>query len=458
MYKRLKKIIKIIERLGQDDTGSVAAYVAGFSILVLGLGAVSVDVGRLSVVQTQMQNRADAGALAGAAQLDSQEGARARATNMAMNASRSDSMFTTGGSELGVQAVTFYQAIEPDLVLADSDENAKFIRVSMAPKTMNYIFRPLSVGVDAPDSATMNAEAIAKPEPFMCHAPPLMICDLGENDPTIDLNSTDVIGRQVVLKPANGGDAWAPGNYGLLALPDGSIGASALEAALAAVQPADCYGIEIGTAPGVKTNKVQSGINARFGVDTSWSEPAPNVINYPQDEDVAAETEDVLGNGTWDLATYWSDKHDTPLPDDLIDATRYQVYLYELGETFARNGTRTIFPIDGDLPDGFVEVTPAASDIPTSTDHPDDPDYDGVPSEAVASNGASRRIVQVAILNCIADEVRGSHNYPSTGKYLEMFITQAVSDAPAGGIYGEIVRPLTLTTTPDFHANVKLVR
>jgi len=304
----------------------------------------------------------------------------------------------------------------------------------------------------------LQAEAVAQPDPYMCHAPPLMICDLGENDPMLDLTSGDVVGRQVVLKPPQGGGFWAPGNYGLLALPDGSIGASALENALAAVEPQDCYGLEVGTAPGVKTNKVQNGINARFDHETTWPYPAPNVIHYPKDEDVLDGSATKLGNGNWDLATYWSDKHATPLPDDLMDATRYQVYLYELGETFARNGDLTVYPLEGEVPAGYSEIVPPASEIPTDSTYPNDPAYDGVPSSEVASNGVKRRLVQVAILQCMADDVKGSHNYPTSGKYLEMFLTQSVPDAPAGGIYGEIVRPLTPTTTPDFHANVKLVR
>ncbi|SCA55723.1 hypothetical protein MTBPR1_120029 [Candidatus Terasakiella magnetica] len=458
MKYNLNHIEKLFKKLRRDEGGSVAVYMASFAVIALGLGAIVIDTGRASVLKTQLQNRADAGAMAGAAQLDGRDGARDRATQMAINAiSQSSSLSATKG-ELTVQSVTFYQEISPAYVLADDDENAKFIHVNMAPQTINNLFTPISTASAVSTSTTMGAEAVAQPDPYMCHAPPLMICDIGENDASVDLSSNDVIGRQIVLKPPQGGDAWAPGNYGLLALPDGSIGANSLEAALAAVQPEDCYGLELGTAPGVKTNKVQSGINARFEYETSWGNPAPNVINYPQDGDVLSGVAQRMGSGTWDLASYWSEKHDTPLPDELLDATRYQVYLYELGEVFARNGELTLYPIEGSLPAGYEEVTPPAADIPTSESHADDPAYDGVPTGTVASNGAKRRLVQVAILQCIADEVRGSHNYPSNGRYLEMFVTQAVPDAPAGAIYGEIVRPLSMTVTPDFHANVRLVK
>jgi len=458
MKRLCQKLKKLITKFNRDESGSVTVYVAGFAVLGLGLGALSIDTGRSTVLRTQMQNRADAGAMAGAAQLDGRENARARATSMAQNSIIQTSRLTSDGSDLTVESVVFYQELEPVPILADSDESAKFIEVNMTPKTMNYIFQPFSTSNSLSTSTTLQAEAVAQPDPYMCHAPPLMICDLGENDPSIDMQSNDIVGRQVVLKPPLGGDAWAPGNYGLLALPDGSIGASFLESALAAVEPQDCYGLEVGTAPGVKTDKVQSGINARFDYETTWPYPAPNVINYPQDSDILSGLEGSFGNGSWDRSAYWLDKHGTPLPDDLMDATRYQVYLYELGESFGRNGTLTHYPIDDALPTGYEEITPPSINIATDASHSDDPDYDGNPSQAVASNGVNRRLLKVAILQCIADDVRGSHNYPTSGKYLEMFVTQAVPGTPAGGIYGEIVRPLTPTITPDFHANVKLIR
>ena len=321
------------------------------------------------------------------------------------------------------------------------------------------MLEPLLVTASGTHSQTLEATATAGVEPFICHAPPLMICDPGELDPTQDLSLVANIGRQIALKPPpSGGSAWAPGNYGLLALPDGSIGANDLEAALAAIEPADCYGLDVGTAPGVKTNKVQNGINARFDVGSGFDDPAPNVINFPKDTDVEADPNVSMGNASWDLLGYWTAKHASPLPVELADASRYQVYLYEIGLEFARNGKQTIYPIEGALPGGYSTVTPTAPDIPVNAGFPEDPDYDGVPSLPVASNGYARRLVQVAVLQCQAENVKGSHEYPSNGNYLEMFITEAVDGAPAGGIYAEVVRTLTPTNDPDFHANVKLVK
>jgi hypothetical protein len=455
------KFISIINRLKtlpHDEAAGVAVFAGFFSVLAIGAGALVLDVGRMGVMRSQMQDRADAGAMAGASQLDGRAGAQARATSLAVNAISQVSMITSSASDLSVQDVSFYSEIDPDLILATEDEDSKFITITLDPKDVKYLFKPLLVTASG-TKQTFNAAATATSEPFICHAPPLMICDPAEFNASFDLSLIGNIGRQITLKPpASGDSAWGPGNYGLLALPDGSIGASDLETALASVVPEDCYDLDVGTAPGVKTTKVENGINARFDVPGGLSYPAPNVINYPKDPDVEIDHSVVMGSGAWDVAGYWTDKHATPLPSDLLAASRYQVYLYELGVEFARNARATIYPIEGALPSGYSVITPSAANIPENASYPDDPDYDGVPSQSVASNGYARRLVQVAVLQCQAEGVKGAHEYPTNGNYLEMFITEAVDGAPAGGIYAEIVRTLTPNNSPDFHSNVKMVQ
>src|SRR3546814_8119845 len=124
---------------------------------------------------------------------------------------------------------------------------------------------------------------------YVCRVPPLMICDLLEAVPAIDLRDPANAGRMIRLKsPQSGSTTWAPGNFGLLALPDGRNGASAIKDAIAAVEPDGCYGGEVTTAPGSKTVKVQGGVNARFDLPGGDGEPASNVINYPRDEDMTS--------------------------------------------------------------------------------------------------------------------------------------------------------------------------
>ena len=59
-----------VRRLWDDREGVVLPYVAVMLIAIVGLSALALDASRLMSVQTQLQNAADALALAGAAELD----------------------------------------------------------------------------------------------------------------------------------------------------------------------------------------------------------------------------------------------------------------------------------------------------------------------------------------------------------------------------------------------------
>jgi len=197
------------------------------------------------------------------------------------------------------------------------------------------LFQPLLNSISGSvlsTTSSFGAVATARIDPFICHAPPLMMCDLVEAGSGWDLTQPENIGRQVRLKEAqNAGGPLAPGNYGLLSLPDGSTGASDIEAALAAVEPDDCYTLDVTTSTGSKTQKVRDGINARFDVASGWPFPAPNVINFLRDNGLIADSDALIGDGSWDIAAYWVEKHGFAAPPVLADASRYQAYLYELG-------------------------------------------------------------------------------------------------------------------------------
>ncbi len=455
-----------VKRVGvrRGEAGGVTAYSAFFTVFAIGVGALALDVGRMTVLRSQMQNRADASAMAAAVHLDGRSGAQTRATAVAMNAMGQMSGISGDGQDLNVQTVNFYSEYGATTVAATGDEDSRFIEVILEPRRVDFFLEPVVNPSGGPHYKNLAARAVAGANPFICAAPPLMICDLGEADPTMGLALKSNIGRQIMLKMPPGNNAtWGPGNYGLLALPDGSIGADDIGNALASVVPADCYSTEVSTATGVKTNKVQNGINARFDLPGGLPYPAPDVINYPKDVEIEADSTVLMGSGNWDIDAYWAAKHGGVVPVELQQgpqsASRYQVYLYEQGLEFGRSDTdgQTIYPVNGALPAGYTLVSPAGPSIPVDPLNPDDPDYDGVPSQTVAANGYARRLMQVAVLQCIAEGVKGSHAYPTNGNFLELFLTQTVDDAPAGAIYGEIVSPLSPSNDPDFHANVKLI-
>ena len=114
---RLKTFIR-------NDTGGVAVYAAIFSMLGIGAGALAIDIGRMTLLRAEMQNRADAGAMAGARYLDGRDGAQGRATEVAIEAMQEYSNMSNG-SELSVPAagIEFYTTLNP-LVAATSDADS----------------------------------------------------------------------------------------------------------------------------------------------------------------------------------------------------------------------------------------------------------------------------------------------------------------------------------------------
>ncbi len=467
---------KTLRNLARDDRGGVAVFGAMMALTAIGAGAVAVDVGRMTVLRSQMQNTADARAMAAAVQLDGRDGARARATTVAQTIMSQSSSIPEDEAELQVAAVQFYSQYAPTKIVATSDQNAAVVEVVLESRQVDFLFEPvvdMLTGQDG-DSAKITTYAAAGPDPYICHAPPLMICDYGDkgggvHDWADDLRNSDHAGRQVRLKEQGSGGTWAPGNFGLLSLPDGSSGASDLEAALAADQADDCYKLDVTTATGSKTQKIVDAINSRFDITGNpWPYPAPDVINYPRDAELISSSTEKLGSGNWDLSGYWTAKHGGSVPSDLADATRYQVYLYELGVPFARNDKQTLYPLPGDgtLPAGYDKIEPSSADVPVaaSAANQHNPNYDGVPrptnptAYGDVEKDHSRRLVQVVQLQCTTLDVKGKHDYPTQANYLEIFITEHMQDPPNADLYGEVVRSNSPINTPEFHANVKLIR
>lgn len=467
MDKRLRRVIR-------DDRGGVAVFGAMVALTAIGAGAVAVDVGRMTVLRSQMQNAADARAMAAAVQLDGRDGAQTRATTVAQNVMVHGSAIPEDDSEIQVASVAFYSQYTPTKVVATNDQNAVFVEVVLEARQVDFLFEPVLDALTGDDaqSAQITTYAVAGPDPYICHAPPLMICDYGDkgggvHDWSDDLRNPIHAGKQIRLKEQGSGGTWVPGNFGLLSLPDGSSGASDLEAALAALLPEDCYELDVTTATGSKTNKIVDAINSRFDITGNpWPYPAPNVINFPRDATLISSTTEKLGDGSWDLAGYWTAKHGGSVPSELSGATRYQVYLYELGVPFARNGKQTLYPAPADLADyaGYELVEPSAAAIPVNASNQHDPDYDGAPRSTNptaygdVTQDYSRRLVQVVQLQCTTLDVKGKHDYPTQANYLEIFITEHMKSPPDADLYGEVVRSLSPTNNPEFHANVKLIR
>ncbi len=432
----------------RDQRGATAIYVAFAGTLALSGGVLALDIGRVVVLRSQMQNAADAAALSAAAQLDGQTDAVTRGTAAASSAISNSTNLSDISGAFTVQSITFYDGTDPTPVLTAVGSEAVSVRVILAPRTIGIFLAPVLKTISSGGIAeqfTLEATARAAISIITCAAPPYMACNPSEGgDPADDLLDADNAGRQLLTRAGPGGGSLAPGNFGLLCPSSGNCGASNVGNALAN-DPGLCYTSEVTTSPGVQTQQSRNGINARMDAgNKNPKNPAKNIVSYGRDSDMSGST--IIGNGDWDPVSYWTTNHPSEgQPSDLADYTRYQVYLYELGETFYRNENKTIYPTtDISLPSGYGTVTPAAASIPAS----------GVPSSSPSSD-LKRRVLKIAVLNCTALGVQGSGTYPTFGRYVEVFLTEEVASTQAA-TYTEIIGPLLQQYSDDVHVNVQL--
>ncbi len=435
----------------RDCRGATTIYVMFAGTLALSGGVLALDIGRVVVLRSQMQNAADAAALSAAAQLDGQDGAITRATAAASDAISNTTNLASDDGDFVVQSIVFYDGITLNSSTTTDAATAVATAVTLTPRTISIFLAPVLEAISSgsvDDEFTLDGTARAGLSTIVCDVPPFMVCNPAEDGSSSDdvLDAANA-GRQLLTKegPGQGGGSLAPGNFGLLCPSSGNCGAASVSDALAA-EPGLCYTSDVTTSPGSQTQQARNGINARMDAgNKDPKNPAPNIQSYNRDSDMSDST--VLGNGTWTPGDYWPAKHsDAALPTELADSSRYQVYLYELGETFYRNAKNTIYPTDGiTAPSGYTTISPAAVDLPS----------EGTP-EPTASTDPKRRVLKVAVLDCASLGVKGSGTYPTFGRYVEVFLTEEVSDTQSA-TYTEIIGPLINKFSTDVHVNVQLI-
>jgi hypothetical protein len=324
-----------------------------FLVILLGFAALALDLGRLYVLRTEMQNAADAAALAAAAELDGGDDAIADAVLAATTLLSHQGRFADSPELLknlsynpdspADSAFVFYSWIGAELeddtiplhYVCESQEDANkcrtkdstmahYVKVKLYPELIDddayqisLYFLPvlaLFVDDDVVHSASTRVSAVAGAGATICNLPPMMICD-----PTDDNNNpnphTMAIGEQVILKQQQG-NAWEPGNFGFLEpigtvadpddpdYPNGDTlsGNKALAAGLAQVRSPTCSPPRVTTNPGGKGMYPRLGLNTRFGLydkmftghDDKYP-AAPNVIDYPRDDALTANPDEKFG-------------------------------------------------------------------------------------------------------------------------------------------------------------------
>ncbi|WP_271077118.1 TadE/TadG family type IV pilus assembly protein [Aurantiacibacter sp. MUD61] len=272
----------------RDESGAIAAtYAIAITGLIIVAGA-AFDYNRVMALDSELQSAADQAALAGVTQLDEADGACARAGNAAVSlvsgislmsndgdgntitVNSGDTITVTEDACASFTGIVFYED-EDRSRIATTDEDAKFIQVSVDQRAARYAFT--SIGSLFANDA--GGTAMAGLGSAVCEVPPLMVCN---PSPGTTLSTRVGWGIQATGHGntrdggTNGGgtggttvSTWAPGDFGFLEVGAGQN--SDLLRALAFDEvPLDCAPAG-GTVP--ETGNPQSlydAVNTRFDV------------------------------------------------------------------------------------------------------------------------------------------------------------------------------------------------
>ncbi len=328
---------------------------------------------------------------------------------------------------------------------AADDLDARFVEVTVAPVTMNYLLLPVlaAFGINTPSQGTSRAQAVAGFKQEVCNYPPLMICNPYEATAGAGAEYTPTMGQQILVKSSGNGSAWGPGDYGLLALSmlgnspcmkGGGSGADSIRCALAIVNAnTQCSEGTVDISPGESVS-VHAGLNVRFDI---WDPPlkkdkedadfapaanvtkgkvdtgdctlnklddapagAGNTVALPRDTCFASDTcaSGRFGNATFDLASYWSINHGgAALPAGVT--TRYDAYRYEVDNNMIPDKSS----LGGENGNGVCSS-----------------------NEIKGSEYNDRRVLIVAIVNCLEENIHGATTDVPVKAFARMFMTEPV--------------------------------
>ncbi|MCV2870873.1 Tad domain-containing protein [Defluviimonas sp. WL0050] len=478
------KIRTQLRSFTRREDGTILVFWAMALAMVLGLVALSFDIGRLAATQSELQSFADHVALTAAGELDGKSDSITRATAAAANLIADTQTFGSGSRALAGSAdytLDFYATLPASdaspLVLPSpnpsppSPENAVYAQVIVNPKSVGFAFGSvISTFLGGGNlSPSTNAVAVAGFTQYACDVAPMMFCI---PDPSFDASDPARVGDMIRLRSGGQGAAWGPGNFGFLQPSTLALDSTGACAGISGTGPqlscilgaagsiTQCFPQKgVNTEPGQKVG-ITSAMNYRFDMFPNSTHgpgkemndprfaPAPNVVKGIQPNgggcgwqgqldptDAMALPRDTCfpgcapyGNGSWDSATYETTNHPSVASGTLTGMTRYQTYLWELTNAggFAIPPNSPVSnPI---LPSKTVE-TGRAQCSPWQSD----PD---------------RRVIIIAGVNCDPTQggvsISGSATNVPVHQFVKMFITEPIVQNGSGGttsldIYAEII-------------------
>lgn len=266
----MKKLSVTRDRKG--ERGSILALSALGMLSVLLAVGLGVDISHFYLVKTELQNAADASALAAASAINSNPSGVVEGTTRAVTAMNSYEFNNTNitfprSNVLWAVNLNGPYMSEADASAPATAQNIRFVKVTTPDSPVGVSFAAMVLGSSKNLSASATA-GLSIPLNTFCNFIPLSVL--------IDNDTTKLIPGTVYTIRAGTGGSPSPGNYQILAVAgrggvDVGFGIGAGVDACAKV--GEEYSVD--TKPGITAGKVRTGINSRFD-DYQGSQLDPN--------------------------------------------------------------------------------------------------------------------------------------------------------------------------------------
>ena len=257
-----------------NERGSVLAIsTLGMLAFLLATG-LCIDISHFYLVRSELQNAADAAALAGASALNSDDGGIVMAADYAIQSLNSYE-FNNKGVTIPRTNVLFAKNVNgPYISEATAKGQAKdirFVQVTIPPAAVSTSFSAPVLGASRNVAADATGGMSVSLNKFCDYIPVT----------AIDSDSVYFVKGQTYTIRRPPGGAISPGNYQILAI-DGPGASDDREGLGKGVRNCLGSGSNVKTKPGVSAGAVRQGLNTRFGEYGGGLSPD----EYPPDENV----------------------------------------------------------------------------------------------------------------------------------------------------------------------------
>jgi Flp pilus assembly protein TadG len=471
-----KKAAQFARAFWDDTSGVILPYVTVMLVVIVGLSVLALDGARLMSLHTQLQNGADALALAGAAELDRLPDSETRARTAIERLLTNSTLFGSAASRtIAVSKIEFYSRLPASDassmsagVRAARPTNARFVSVAVRPVTLPTILPAAFFG--GAKTITAAASAVAGFDQVVCGMTPIYVCNPYETPGMTYDQATETLQhaaanpadqrRLIRLRQYDGDAPYAAADYGFLTSPTlGSDEASLIDSVAVARPPACFLQRGVNFRRGV-VQSVREAFNVRFDIyggsmsdkyNDSNYRPAQNVrkgyvvasgdanqnacvtrrgahwpIGSPPNQVTGLMLDRTwpdfgrIGEGNWDFNTYWQVNHPNDAgPSAMVDGG-------PAGRTDVPSRYRVYrYEIEqgnvGDLSPGGESGAPAC--------------YSGGDLSAVPD----RRILHAAVINCQSlRSVDEPHSTVPVAAFGKFFLTLPLGPAQTD-LYVEMV-------------------